>query len=110
MNRIEPSDVTVVLDYPIAKELPIQVDWVGKLPEGLILRSVSVEPVSLKVMGAGRILSRVSTLYTRKVHLENLQTSGRITVALALEPASLEILDKDEAEVNVRYEITKRLP
>ncbi len=110
LNRIEPSQVQVVLDFPIAKELPIQVDWVGTLPEGLILKSVVVDPAKLKVMGAGRILSRISTLYTRKVQLENLRTSGRITIALALEPASLQIIDNGEAKVNVRYEIAKRLP
>lgn len=109
LNRIEPSEVKVVLDYPIAKELPVQVDWVGRLPKGLILESVEVAPATIKVMGAGRILGRLSTLYTKKVNLDNLQSSGRMAVALALEPASLQIVDGGEAEVTVRYVISKRV-
>lgn len=110
LSRIEPSEVKVVLDFPIAKELPIQVDWVGTLPKGLILKKVEVDPATIKVMGAGRILSRVDTLYTQKVQLENLQASGRTTAVLALEPASLQIVDGGEAKVAIRYVISKRSP
>jgi diadenylate cyclase len=110
LNRIEPSKVTVVLDYPIVKNLPIQVDWVGTLPKRLILTKVEVVPAKLKVTGAGRTLNRLSTLYTEKVQLENLQTSGHLTVALALAPASLQIGTGGDNKVDVRYVISKRAP
>lgn len=110
LNRIEPSEVKVVLDFPISKELPVQVDWVGALPEGLILKSVKLDPKVVRVIGGGKILNNIDTLYTEKVQLENLQSSGRITVGLALAPASLKIADGYKEKIEVSYIIAKRQP
>jgi uncharacterized protein (TIGR00159 family) len=110
LNRIEPPEVKVVLDFPISKELPIQVDWVGTLPEGLILKSVQLDPKAVRVIGGGKILNNIDTLYTEKVQLENLQSSGRITVGLALAPASLKIADGYKEKIEVSYVTGKRQP
>jgi YbbR domain-containing protein len=108
LNRIEPSEIKVSLDLPVAKMLPIQVDWVGSLPPGLVLKSVQLMPGKTKVVGAERLLDGITTIYTEKIHLENLKTSGRIKVDLALEPASLKIADDHGDAVEVRYIITER--
>jgi uncharacterized protein (TIGR00159 family) len=110
LNRIEPSEVKVALDLPVSKVLPIQVDWVGALPTGLVLKSVQLFPDKTEVVGAERILSDISTIYTEKIHLENLRTNGRIRVDLALEPASLKIADDFEDTVEVRYILSKKTP
>ncbi len=108
LNRIEPSEIKVSLDLPVTKVLPIQVDWVGSLPSGLVLKSVELMPNQTKVVGAGRLLDGITTIYTEKIHLENIKTSGRLKVDLALEPASLKIADDLEDTVEVRYIITER--
>ncbi len=108
LNRIEPSEVHVILDFPITKEIPIQVDWVGALPEGLILKNVHISPEMVPVTGVGKILNKISTLYTEKVQMENLGTSGQITVGLALSPASLQIAGGFKDKVEISYVIGKR--
>jgi len=110
LNRIEPSEVKVVLDFPISKELPIQVDWVGGLPPGLVLKSVHLSQEAVKVIGGGKILNKISTIYTEKIQLENLRASGQTTVGLALAPASLKIADGYRDKVDVTYVIGKRAP
>ncbi len=110
LNRIEPYEVKVLLDYPIAKELPIQVDWVGVLPEEMILKKVRLSPDYTKVVGGGQIVNHLSTVYTEKVQLENLQENGQITVGLALEPASLKIANGYRHKVDVYYILEKRRP
>lgn len=110
LNRIEPAEIKVSLDLPVAKVLPIQVDWVGSLPPGLVLKSVQLMPDKTKVVGAARLLDGITTIYTEKIHLENLKTSGRIRVDLALEPAFLKIADDYEDIIEVRYIITERSP
>ena len=107
LNRIEPSEIKVALDLPVARVLPVQVDWVGALPAGLVLKSVQLFPVDTKVVGAERILKNISTIYTEKIHLDNFKTSGRIKVDLALEPASLRISDGYSDTVEVRFIIGK---
>jgi diadenylate cyclase len=108
LSRIEPAEVKVQLDYPTAKELPIQVDWVGALPKGLIMKMVRVVPERTKVMGGGQILNPLRTVYTERVQLEDLHESGRLSVGLALQPASLKLADGYKNEVEVIYTIEKR--
>jgi uncharacterized protein (TIGR00159 family) len=108
LNRIEPSEIKVSLDLPVAKMLPIQVDWVGSLPPGFVLKSVQLMPAKTRVVGAERLLDGITTIYTEKIHLENLKTSGRIKVDLALEPASLKIADEYGDTVEVRYIIAEK--
>lgn len=108
LNRIEPAEVKVSLDVPATKEVPVQVDWVGALPEGLILESVSVTPARIKVVGVQRILDPVSTVYTEKIHLENLETSGRLTAGVALQQRALKIDDGSTDKIEVSYAIGKR--
>lgn len=110
LNRIEPAEVQVALDIPVSKELPIQVDWVGALPKGLILEEVFVVPTKTIVTGARGILDQVETLYTEKVHLENLRASGQISVNLALEAASLKVADDFRDKVDVRFTVVQRTP
>ena len=108
LNRIEPSEVKVVLDFPITKEIPIQVDWVGALPDGLILKNVHLDPEAVPVTGVGKILNEINTLYTERVQMENLESSGRITVGLTLSPASLQIAGGFKDKVEISYVIGKR--
>ena len=108
LSRIEPSEVKVQLDLPVAKELPIQVDWVGALPKGLIMRMVRVAPDRIKVVGGVQVLKPIRTVYTERVHLGNLQESGQLTVGLSLEPSSVKPADGFKSKVEVFYTIEKR--
>ena len=108
LSRIEPSEVRVAMDIPVTKSLPIQVDWVGALPSGLVLERVSLSPQRTVVVGAGRVLEHMTTLYTEKVQLGNLTVSGKMTVGLALENGSIKVAEGSEDKVEVWYTIRKR--
>jgi diadenylate cyclase len=109
LNRIEPSEVRVVLDTPVSKLLPIQVDWVGRMPAGLILESISLSPATATVVGPAKVLDRIATLYSRNVQLDKLEKSGQMTVRLDLEPATLKMSDGFDDVIQVRYTIRRRL-
>ncbi|MBW2639193.1 MAG: DisA protein, partial [Deltaproteobacteria bacterium] len=89
LSKVEPPVVEVTLDKTITKELPVQVDWVGKLPKNIILSQVKIAPEKVEVIGGKRILGNISTLYTEKIPLDNINKTGSTTVSLALNPASL---------------------
>jgi YbbR domain-containing protein len=93
----------VVLDILIEKELPVQIDWSGRLPDHFILTEAKVEPQTVTVVGGKRILENISTLYTEKVPLDNLEVQGTIPVNLALTPASLKIAPGSKEKVTIRY-------
>ena len=87
LNKVQPSNIDVNLDAPITAELPVQVDWAGKLPDNLNLVKVSVTPETVKVIGGRQVLQRLSTLYTAPVRLDSLTKSGTVTTTLVLTPA-----------------------
>jgi diadenylate cyclase len=110
LRRVDPPVVDVTLDIPIVKELPLQVDWAGKLRGDLILEDVELKPDRIKVVGGSKILEKISTMYTEKVALDNLKASGSMTVKVALTPASLKVGEGSKDRLNISYVIRKRIP
>ena len=70
LKRVKPATVEVVLDTPIKKRLPIQVDWTGRLSPELILVQATLDPKTVEVSGRNKILRDVTTIYTKKVYLD----------------------------------------
>jgi uncharacterized protein (TIGR00159 family) len=108
LKKVEPSVVEVTLDVPIEKELPVQVDWAGRLPEHLILTKVNLDPEKIRVIGPNQILKNITTIYTEKVSLDNLKKTGIITANPVLDPASLKIAPGSKEKIVIEYIIKKR--
>jgi uncharacterized protein (TIGR00159 family) len=103
LKGVTPTVVEVDLDILIKKEMPVQIDWVGRLPDHFILTETEVEPETVTVIGGKRILENISTLYTEKISLNNLKVKGTITANLALTPASLKIAPGSKEKVTLTY-------
>ena len=103
LKAVTPTVVEVALDVLIKKEMPVQIDWVGRLPDHFILTETEVEPETVTVIGGKRILENISTLYTEKIPLNNLKVKGTITANLALTPASLKIAPDSKEKVTITY-------
>ena len=103
LKGVTPSVVDVELDVLIKKELPVQIDWVGRLPDHFILEEATVEPKTVTIIGGKRMLEKMRTLYTEKVPLNNLEVEGVITANVALNPASLKMAPGSEERVTIRY-------
>ena len=103
LKGVAPTEVEVVLDVLIKKEIPVQIDWVGRLPDHFILTEAKLDPATVTVVGGKRILENISTVYTEKVPLNNLEVNGTITANLALTPASLKIAPGSKEKVTITY-------
>jgi uncharacterized protein (TIGR00159 family) len=108
LKGVTPSVVDVELDVLMKKKLPVQIDWVGRLPDHFILTQAGVVPEAVKVIGARRILEKMTTIYTEKVPIDNLKLKGTITVNLALHPASLKIASGSSEKVTITYQTRLR--
>ena len=108
LNKVQPSNIDVNLDAPITSELPVQVDWAGKLPDHLNLVRVSVTPESVKVVGGKQVLQRLSTIYTAPVRLDNLAKSGSTVTTLVLTPPSLKLISSANEKVTVTYVLEEK--
>jgi uncharacterized protein (TIGR00159 family) len=103
LKGVTPSVVDVDLDVLIKKELPVQIDWMGHLPDHFILAEATVEPATVEVIGGKRMLEKMSTIYTERVPLNNLEVNGTITAKLALNPATLKIASGSKEKVTIKY-------
>jgi diadenylate cyclase len=108
LNKVQPSNIDVNLDAPVTKELPVQVDWTGKLADNLNLVKVTVTPETVKVIGGSQILEHASTLYTAPVRLDSLAKSGSVTTALVLTPPSLKLISNSTEKVTVSYVLEEK--
>jgi YbbR domain-containing protein len=107
LKNIEPDQVELTLDAMVEKQVPVQADFSGKLPEGLIMTRIQVIPETVKITGGELTLDSVTTVFTEKIPLENLTTSGFVNAALVMNPATLRSADKHK-KVQIRYTISDR--
>ena len=108
LKGVQPSVVEVNLDIPIKKELPVQLDWTGKLPKHLILAEAKLNIEKIEVVGGTKILENISTIYTKKIPLDKIKRPGTITVGLAINPASIKIAPGSKDKITVDYIVKKR--
>jgi len=108
LKKVEPSSVTVLLDHVKRKEVPVQIDWTGKLPEGLILSEARLDPEKIELIGGQKMLENISTVYTEQVSLSTIQKSATMTVKLVLDPASLKISPSSRDKVTIEYIVKRR--
>jgi hypothetical protein len=109
LKNIEPDQVELTLDAMVEKQLPVQADFSGKLPEGLTMTRIQVIPETVKIIGGELTLDSVTTVFTEKIALENLKTSGVVNAELIMNPATLRPADKHK-KVRIRYTISERTP
>ncbi|MCP4721278.1 MAG: DisA protein [Desulfobacteraceae bacterium] len=106
LKKIEPQELDITLDTLIEKEVPIQPNWIGKLPRGLVMNEATATPATVQISGGGLVLKNISTIFTEQISLDKLIESGTTNVALVLNPASLKLKTKDT--IQIKYFITKR--
>ncbi len=106
LKRVSPPTVEATLDIPVKKILPIQVDWTGKLPPGMRLVGATVKPRVATVIGRREDVNRLSTIYTQKVPLDNLRSSGSLKVKLATPSNSPDISLEPREEVVIHYKLS----
>jgi len=108
LNLVEPQILEVNLDTRYQKDLPIQPDWTGKLPAGLIMQDARIIPEMVKVTGGSLALKEIQTIYTEKIPLENITANGSVSASLVLLPSYLKLDEKSHDNVEVIYKIALR--
>ena len=108
LNKIDPPQVEVMLAKPTLNMVPVQVDWVGKLPEDLILTSVKVTPNSVLVGGKSNEVGRMATVYTEKIALNRIRFTGKRKVNLAIDQSSMKLTDGQKT-VTIEYVVEKKM-
>jgi uncharacterized protein (TIGR00159 family) len=110
LKKVEPSSVDIIVDTLGQKRLPVQVDWTGTLPQGILVQEVEVVPAEVEVVGGQLILDKMETLYTAKIPVEGVARAGSLRTGLALVPASLRLAPNQDSTVSIRFKVRPRRP
>jgi YbbR domain-containing protein len=84
------------------------VDWAGKLPKGVRIVEAKLDPETAHISGGRRMLVKMSTVYTEKVPVDDINKSGTMTVSLALISPSLRIAPGSLDRVKIDYVVQDR--
>jgi len=110
LKKVEPNSIDIVVDTVGQKRLPVQVDWTGTLPPGILVQDVQVLPEAVEVVGGQLLLDQMETIYTAKVPVDGLASAGELRTALALVPASLRLAPNQENSIRIRFKVRPRQP
>jgi diadenylate cyclase len=108
LKNVRAPVVEVTLDTLTRKDLAVQVDWAGKLPDRTIITDVKLDPEKVQVIGGKSVLENLTTIYTEKVWVDGLDKSGTTTAKLVLSPASLKIAPGSRDRVTIEYTAQKK--
>ena len=106
LKKVSPAAVNATLDRAVSKELPVQVDWTGRMPEGYRIESVRITPSAATVVCKSRLSGQLATIYTGKIPVDTLRESGKKTVGLAQPADSANITIPEDCRVLVEYIVT----
>jgi diadenylate cyclase len=108
LNRADPAVVKITLDRPITKELPVQVDWVGRFTGDYRLAEVQVSPDVVTVIGGKEALGKISTIFTAPVRLDSLEKVGSLTTSLVFSPPTLKLAPGNPDRITVNYVLQEK--
>ena len=108
LNKIDPPQVEVLLAKSTMNLVPVQVDWTGKLSDDLVMTDIKITPSAVAVTGKTHEVKKISTVYTEKLSLDNIQSSGKKKVNIVLEQPSLKFVD-DKKLVTIEFHIEKKV-
>jgi diadenylate cyclase len=107
LNQITPSTVNVLIDFIETKDLPVQVDWIGKLSQQFRLSSAYVEPSTVRITGRSLLLKNLKTVYTKKVSLDIIEKSGIIFAGVAVD-SPMKIAAGQNETIKIKYNVLDR--
>ncbi len=108
LRNANPSFVEVTLDKFVKKKLPVQVEWEGKLGEEFTITDVSITPSEAVVIGPSRMLDDISTIYTEKVSLNNIEASGKRNITLNPGGSGLRLENGSDRKYVLEYRVEKK--
>ena len=103
-----PQSIELELAEIIQREVTIKPQLVGKLPPGLKIRSIKVEPEKVKVLSPGSINGgKGLNLITTPIYLESISDDADIFCKI-IAPPSVHPIDKRWPDVQVTIQIERK--
>lgn len=99
------ADVTL----PIGKKktVPLEMQFVGELPDGFIQMGVSVDPQTITIIGKPTLIDSITSIKLAEVSLENIIETSKINTKFIL-PPGISYLDRIENSAAITIQIKEQ--
>ncbi len=104
LERIEPSVLRLNVTELVTLDIPIEVQTVGKLKEGLELEQLSVKPAQVQVIAPPKLRNSSIKIFTEPLDLSSIDDSTSFSPRLVV-PTSIRFVDGKKPEVKVKIRI-----
>lgn len=107
VQRLQPTNITLLLDQLIQKDFPINPITEGELAKGYELHKIYLDPAQLVISGPKAILDKDLALKTYVINLDGLDHSTTLQVHLNLEPEFFDLIG--ETVVTAKLEVKEKM-
>ena len=110
VQRLQPTNITLLLDELLQKRFPISPITEGELAPGYVLQRIYLDPDYLEISGPRSILEKATGLKTYVINLDNLDHSTSLQVHLNLDLDFFDLIGETvvTAKIEVREKMIKR--
>ncbi len=101
VQRLQPANITLLVDQLVEKEFPITAVTRGKPAAGYLFEEVVLNPAKIAVTGPQAYLARETALKTHQINLDGLHQSSQFQVHLNLSDALVKLIGETVVQANV---------
>jgi len=99
--RVTPATLKVVAEKKGYRELPVTLRKTGRLPKGIRIKTMAVEPARVTVVGPESELALLSQVETEPLDLAAIQRSQTVDVKLVLPSPQVQLRREEGAQVRI---------
>jgi len=101
ITRINPTQVMVVLQKLMTKEIPVKARLIGKQAPGYEIESIRVNQEKVEIAGPEDVVGKLDSLFTKPVDIQGLKTVLRQRTSLDFRNLQIYLVKEVPLEVEV---------
>lgn len=101
------SSAEVTLPIGKKKTVPLEMQFVGELPDGFIQTSVGVHPQSITIIGKPTLIDKITSIKLAEISLENIIETSKINAKFIL-PPGISYLDRIDNSATVTIQVKEQ--
>lgn len=102
--RVNPSEVEVSVSLLESKEVPVEVNLIGRSQEGYKINSANINPATVVIKGLREDIEAIGKISTQDIDISEIKKDVNINIGLKL-PEGIEVnKGKEKVTVNIKLE------
>jgi len=99
--KVSPAVLRIAAEKKMYRDIPVYLKRTGRLPKGVRLRSLSVKPDRVRVLGYGTSLAQLQQVYTEPLDLASVTKSEVLEVKLLAPSPQVQLSSNESVKVTV---------